>query len=132
MASATGETKYWWLKDGQLGIGYISYDSEGNEQLTAVDEVKTVRVYYEKKITHFTADLTETSDIPEQFLRALAYKVIKDGYESKPELIKLAQYFEKEWLKTVHRAREFKNRNQTKAIPNVRVRAPFAIVEDRD
>ena len=30
MATSAGSTKYWWLKDGNIGLGWLGDDSEGD------------------------------------------------------------------------------------------------------
>jgi hypothetical protein len=46
----------------------------------SISEIKELRIYAIAQATDFTTDLTEVSEIPNQFHDALVYKVISDAY----------------------------------------------------
>jgi len=100
-------THYWWIKDGQLGIGTLS----DSDVLAAVTEVKTVKVHYSRKATAFTTDLTEVCEIPSQFHEALVARVNEKLYARQGKLNE-ARYWRAEWKEYLRSAMRYVNRNR--------------------
>ena len=96
MATSAGSTKYWWLKDGNIGLGWLVEDSEGDTVLKAIAEIKTVKVHYIRRPADFSTTLTTQSQLPSQLHEALATRVIEKLYARFGELDK-ARYWRAEW-----------------------------------
>tara|TARA_Y100001951_G_scaffold59215_2_gene46993 strand:- start:1041 stop:1406 length:366 start_codon:yes stop_codon:yes gene_type:complete len=86
---------------------------------TSVTEAKEVTLFCVKEDEEFVSDNTSASgigmneepNIADEFHEALAYRVIQQGYERKPEEIQLAAYFKQQFNETVREAKKSANKN---------------------
>jgi|26BtaG_2_1085354.scaffolds.fasta_scaffold20832_3 hypothetical protein len=111
MATAESYTKYWWIKDGKLGIGYLSEDNEGDTTLTAVDEAKEVKVHYRRKAEHFTSTLSASPEFSSQFHEALICRVLEKLYARKSALPE-TRYWRAEWQDYLKAGRQHVNKSK--------------------
>ncbi len=125
MATAENYTKYYWIKEGTIGIGYIDEDSEGDTNLNAVDEVKEITVHYGRKTSVFGTDLSVFSEIPPQFHEALVARVLDKLYarragilaeqgqvEVAQAMLALVRYWRGEWKNYLRRGSAFANKRK--------------------
>lgn len=66
----------WWIKGDQIGIGSVS----GNT-VSVISSVYAVRYWGVKLADDFTSDLTEESDLPSPYHRALLAGVMRNFAE---------------------------------------------------
>jgi|TARA_R110000765_G_scaffold196233_1_gene301886 hypothetical protein len=128
MASATNSVKYWWLKGEKIGIGYLSTDTNENDSLTAVDEIKEISVVYDEELPDLSA-LTDSPSIPSRFHESIVAKAIQKGFEINPDpnFLQVAQYWAAQFEFGLKRIQEFKNKAYTKVIRIVKTNRPYAI-----
>jgi hypothetical protein len=128
MASATNAIKYWWLKGEKIGIGYLSTDTNENDSLTAVDEIKAISVVYDEELPDLSA-LTDSPSIPSRFHEAIVAKAIQKGFEINPDpnFLQVAQYWKLEFELGLKRIQEFKNKAYTKVVRIIKTNRPYAI-----
>jgi len=106
--------KVYWLERDAIAIA----DTADSENFTSVTEAKTVTLFCIKEDDDFVADDTsvtgigmlESPNIPDEFHEALAYRVIQQGYERKPELIQLASYFKGQFEQAISEAKKSANK----------------------
>ena len=106
--------KVYWVERDAIAIA----DTKDYNTYTSPKEIKQVTLFVTTEDEPFVADnthatsigLTESSAIPVEFHDALAYKVIKEGYERKPEAIQMAQYFENQYNKMIMQAKRIANK----------------------
>jgi len=67
----------WWIKGDQIGIGVFS----GNTVPTLITSVYAVRYFGVKLAADFTTDLSEESDLPSPYHRALLAGVMRNFAE---------------------------------------------------
>ena len=130
MADSKQAQKYWWIKDKDIGIGWLDLDTNNNYALTAVTEAETVTVHYKAKLTKISAiDTTLTNALPPQFHDALVTKAVQKGYElnQNPELLQLALYWGKKFEDFLKRIQEFYNTERTKTPKMIKSSYPYAV-----
>ena len=66
----------WWIKGDEIGIGVLS-----GSTVTLIASVLAVRYFGVKLADDFTSDLTEESDIPSAYHRALLAGVLRNFAE---------------------------------------------------
>ncbi len=66
----------WWIKGAQVGIGSVS-----GETVSVISSVYAVRYWGVKLADDFTTDLTEESDLPSPYHRALLAGVMRNFAE---------------------------------------------------
>ncbi len=81
----------WWIKGNEIGIGNLSSGT-----VTAISSTYAVRYFGVKLADDFTSDLTEESDIPDTYHRALLAGVNRSFYEDDGEVedLKKAVYWQ--------------------------------------
>lgn len=134
MATSKDSQKYWWVKNQQIGIGWLNTatDSDNNSyyQLDAVTRTITVNAHYKSKLTKI-ADLTTvlTNKLPSQFDDALVSKAISKGYElsSNPEALQLAVYWETKFEAQLKRIQEWENTEISKTPKIIKSIYPYAV-----
>jgi hypothetical protein len=107
MATKLTTNYYWWLERNNINL---VQDSEGGDfNYVTVDKTGLkIRLYAIRRATHFTNDLTEESELPNQFHEALAYKVIADMYRLPGNLnLQLAQYFDQMYQRELKQAKKY-------------------------
>ena len=82
-ASSSNE-RFWYIGNDRLALvekaaSTITRDGKQSDY-QSISEVKEIRIYAIAQATDFTTDLTEVSEIPNQFHDALVYKVVSDSY----------------------------------------------------
>ncbi len=132
--SSKDAQKYWWIKNKQIGIGWLDDVKDSDDQLynslVAVTRVKTVTVHYKSKLTKIV-DLTTslTNKLPSQFDEALVSRAIAKGYERSPsaESLQLANYWDTKFELQLRRIQEWDNTNKSKTPKIVRATYPYAV-----
>jgi len=122
--SRNKENVYWVERDS---IGLALYDPIAREtnNFESLTSAQTVTLFYYKKADHFnTLDsasfaMTETSELPVQFHQYLVDRAIQLGYETKPELIQMAPYFESKFEKGIKEGKMYANRGRISGIRTV-------------
>ncbi len=112
MASSS-KYKAWWVKLGKLGIGYWD-DTEGEVKSFGADDISAgdkIRILYRRKPTKLTSTLSEKPDVPEQFHKAIMYRVMEQLSARKGDF-KGAQYYMKEYEKCVIMAKKYTNKGR--------------------
>lgn len=121
----TKQYVYWFERDS---IGIALYDPLRSEKnrFTSVDAALTITLFYHKKADHFntldsaSSAMTEQSELPGQFHQYLVDKAISLGYETKPEMIQMAPYFNQKFEKGVKEGKTFANRGRVSGMRNVK------------
>ena len=105
--------KVYWIERDAINIA----ESTDYKTFTSVDAAKTVTLFCVKEDEIFVSEDTSASGIgmneepgiPDEFHEALAYKVIQQGYERKPEMIRLAVYFGNQFSEEIKEAKKAAN-----------------------
>ena len=107
MASKLTKNYYWWLERNNLNL--VENATSGDFDYVSVQTTGlAIRLYAIRRATHFTNDLTEESELPNQFHEALAYKVIADMYRLPSNLnLQLAQYFDTMYARELKQAKKY-------------------------
>tara|TARA_X000001382_G_scaffold23053_1_gene14033 strand:- start:320 stop:688 length:369 start_codon:yes stop_codon:yes gene_type:complete len=106
--------KVYWIEREALAVA----DTKDYKTYTSVTEAKTITLFCSSEDEEFHADtshatkigLAESPAFPAEFHEALAYKVIQQGYERKPEKIQIATYFSNAYEKMVIDAKKRANK----------------------
>ena len=110
--------KYFWFINGnRIAIvekNESATEEPGAEMVSIKKAGMKIRIEYTTRPIKFTTDLTTTSEIPEQFHEALAFKVISDLYKLPGEAFNLqvAQYFDQQYNAQVREAKKYSSRNR--------------------
>ena len=107
--------KVYWLERDAIAIA----ESTDLRTFASPTEVKTVTMFCIKEDEPFVSDdtsatgigMNESSNIQDEFHEALAYRVIQQGYERKPEAIQLAGYFKAQFQEAITEAKKSSNKN---------------------
>jgi hypothetical protein len=107
--------KVYWLDRESIGVA----ETSDGKNFTSPNEVKTVTIFCTKEDEPFEANdatdtgigMLESPVLPDEFHEALAYKVIQQGYERKPEQLALAQYFKAQFEEMVAEAKKSANKD---------------------
>tara|TARA_R100001463_G_scaffold45491_1_gene93790 strand:- start:1039 stop:1404 length:366 start_codon:yes stop_codon:yes gene_type:complete len=107
--------KVYWIERDAIAIANTS----NQETYTSVDEVKQVTMFCLKEDDDFVSANTSSTGIgmqeepviPDEFHEALAYRVIQQGYERKPEALQLAGYFKAQFDGVVMEAKKSANKD---------------------
>jgi|TARA_B100000902_G_C26488502_1_gene518179 hypothetical protein len=122
-ARQTKQHVYWIERDS---IGLALYDASQNDKelFKSVTAVHEITLFYHKKALHFGVDsngnstltstslMDEQSELPTQFHQYLVDKAIQLGYETKPDMIQMAPYFEQKFEKGIKEGKTFANRGR--------------------
>jgi len=115
MSEKSDAVKYaWWIEDDKIALVYAD-TSNTQDQYSSPSIVKQITV---KGI--FTPDKFVSADsgtggmnvectLPDEFHDAVIAKAIQKGYETKPEKIQMAQYFNNEFEKSIKEAKRKAN-----------------------
>ena len=93
--------KVYWIERNAIAIA----ETVDNVIYTSPTEIKQVTLFITSEDEKFTSTdtdstligMNESTVIPEEFHEALVMKVVQQGYESNPQLIKMAPYFENQY-----------------------------------
>ena len=121
----TKQHVYWFERDS---IGIALYDPlrSVKNRFASVDKALTITLFYHKKADHFnTLDIgasamTEQSELPTQFHQYLVDKAIQLGYETKPDMIQMAPYFERKFEKGIKEGKSFTNRGRVSGMRTIK------------
>ena len=114
----------YWIERDSLGIALYDASKNEKELFTSVSAVHQITLFYHKKALHFgvnasgdstlasTTLMAEQSELPSQFHRYLVDKAISMGYETKPDMIKMAPYFDSKFEKGIKEGKTFANRGR--------------------
>jgi hypothetical protein len=105
--------KVYWLDRESIAVA----ETSDGKNFTSPDEVKVVTIFCTKEDEVFEADdatdtgigMLESPVLADEFHEALAYKVIQQGYERKPDQLVLAQYFKAQFEEMVREAKKSAN-----------------------
>ena len=132
--SSKNASKYWWIKDKQIGIGWLD-DTKNSDDglyyaLTAVTRVKEITVNYKAKLTK-ASSISSTLDnkLPSQFDDALVSRAIAKGYElsKSPEALQLAVYWDTKFESQLKRIQEWKNTEISKTPKIIKSNYPYSV-----
>jgi|14BtaG_2_1085337.scaffolds.fasta_scaffold27697_3 hypothetical protein len=112
MASSS-KTKVWWVKLGKLGIGYWDDINSEMKSFSAADITSgdTIRILYRRKPTKLTSTLSGKPDVPEQFHKAIMYRVMEQLSARKGDY-KGAKYYQSEYEKCLIMAKKYTNKGR--------------------
>lgn len=116
----------WWIERDSIGIAEYDPGASIAERYSSVTSASTVTLFYYKKADHFntldsaSSSMTETSEIPVQFHQYLVDRTIQLGYETKPEAIKMAPYFEQKFEKGIKEGKMFANRGRISGMRQIK------------
>jgi len=132
--SSKDAQKYWWIKNKQIGIGWLDDVKDSDDQLyyslMGVTRVKTVTVHYKSKLSKISAITdTLTNKLPSQFDEALVSKAIAKGYElsQNPDSLQLAVYWDAKFESQLKRIQEWKNVDKSKTPKIIKSNYPYAV-----
>ena len=132
--SSKNAQKYWWLKNQQIGIGWLD-DAKNSDDglyyaLTAVTRVKTITVNYKSKLSKISAlDTSLSNKLPTQFDDALVSRAIAKGYElsKNPDNLQLAVYWDSKFDKQLRRIQEWSNIEISKTPKIIKSIYPYSV-----
>ena len=116
MSLSEMRNKYFWFVNGNRIAIVEKSDTPGSEH--DFDSVQkagmTIRVEYTSRPLKFTDNLSNSSELPEQFHEAICYKVIADLYKLPGETLNLqsAQYFDQQYLMQVREGKKYASKNR--------------------
>tara|TARA_R100000654_G_scaffold30173_1_gene54839 strand:- start:1781 stop:2191 length:411 start_codon:yes stop_codon:yes gene_type:complete len=121
----TKQYVYWFERDS---IGIALYDPLRSEKnrFTSVDAAFQITLFYHKKADHFktleddTGGMGDQSELPGQFHQYLVDKAISLGYETKPDMIQMAPYFNQKFEKGIKEGKTFANRGRVSGMRSVK------------
>jgi len=106
--------KYFWYVNGDR-LALVENNPSADDNIDSISKAgMTIRVEYTTRPIKFTADLTASSELPDQFHEALCYKVISDLYKLPGETLnlQLAQYFDQQYMLQLREAKKYASRNK--------------------
>lgn len=116
MSIAEIKDKYFWYIVGdRIALVEKSQAPVTGEEMSSITTAgMKIRIEYTTRPLPFTADLTTSSELPDQFHEALCYKVISDLYKLPGETfnLQLAQYFDQQYLMQLREAKKYASRNR--------------------
>ena len=132
--SSKDAQKYWWIKNKQIGIGWLDDVKDSDDQLyyslVGVTRVKPITVHYKSKLSKISAiGDTLTNKLPSQFDEALISKAVAKGYElsQNPEVLQLAAYWDAKFESQLKRIQEWKNVDKSKTPKIIKANHPYAV-----
>ncbi len=99
----------WWIKENLLGIGQQSAST-----FSAPSDDTEIRYTGPRYADAFTGALTQESEIPSQFHRALYARVLMEHFEEQGQ-IRAARTWERIWDKLVREGRAYAFQDKTSA-----------------
>ena len=129
MSEKSDSIKYaWWIEDDKIALVHADVTNTLDEYSSPsiVKEVTVKGIFNPDKFvsaetsgTAGEAGMTEQCTFPDEFHEAIVAKAIQKGYETKPEQIQIAQYFERQFEKGI---REGKRKANTGGLAQAVVR----------
>ena len=109
--------KYRWFIDGER-MGIVEEKTSGEidtseKYLSPQVAGDTLTVHYTSKASHFSTDLTTSSEIPSQFHEALAFKVIGELYKLPGQSfnLQLASYYDQQYELLLREGKKYAKSN---------------------
>lgn len=118
--------KVYWIERDSIGLAEYDSTKTEKDQFTSLTSALTVTLFYYKKADHFntldsaSSSMTEQSELPLQFHQYLVDRAIQLGYETKPDMIQMAPYFERKFEKGIKEGKMFANRGRISGIRHVK------------
>tara|TARA_Y100001973_G_C5199396_1_gene336546 strand:- start:295 stop:699 length:405 start_codon:yes stop_codon:yes gene_type:complete len=118
--------KVYWIERDSIGLAEYDSTKTEKDQFTSLTSALTVTLFYYKKADHFnTLDsensaMTEQSELPLQFHQYLVDRAVQLGYETKPDMIQMAPYFERKFEKGIKEGKMFANRGRISGVRHVK------------
>lgn len=118
--------KVYWIERDSIGLAEYDSTKTEKDQFTSLTSALTVTLFYYKKADHFntldsaSSAMTEQSELPLQFHQYLVDRAIQLGYETKPDMIQMAPYFERKFEKGIKEGKMFANRGRISGIRHVK------------
>lgn len=118
--------KVYWIERDSIGLAEYDSTKTEKDQFTSLTSALTVTLFYYKKADHFntldsaSSAMTEQSELPLQFHQYLVDRAVQLGYETKPDMIQMAPYFEKKFEKGIKEGKMFANRGRISGIRHVK------------
>lgn len=111
------QNKYFWFINGdRIGIVEKNENNLSGEDsfVSPKESGATLRYEYIARPLKFTTDLATSSELPEQFHEALAFKVIADLYRLPGENfnLQLSQYFDNLYLAQVREGKKYASKRR--------------------
>tara|TARA_B100001939_G_scaffold118047_1_gene102444 strand:+ start:2840 stop:3244 length:405 start_codon:yes stop_codon:yes gene_type:complete len=118
--------KVYWIERDSIGLAEYDSTKTEKDQFTSLTSALTVTLFYYKKADHFntldsaSSAMTEQSELPLQFHQYLVDRAVQLGYETKPDMIQMAPYFERKFEKGIKEGKMFANRGRISGIRHVK------------
>ena len=118
--------KVYWIERDSVGLAEYDSTKTEKDQFTSLTSALTVTLFYYKKADHFntldsaSSAMTEQSELPLQFHQYLVDRAVQLGYETKPDMIQMAPYFERKFEKGIKEGKMFANRGRISGIRHVK------------
>lgn len=118
--------KVYWIERDSIGLAEYDSTKTEKDQFTSLTSALTVTLFYYKKADHFntldsaSSSMTEQSELPLQFHQYLVDRAVQLGYETKPDMIQMAPYFEKKFEKGIKEGKMFANRGRISGVRHVK------------
>tara|TARA_R100000656_G_scaffold124083_1_gene101485 strand:+ start:1015 stop:1425 length:411 start_codon:yes stop_codon:yes gene_type:complete len=132
--SSKDAQKYWWIKNKQIGIGWLDDVKNSDDglyyALAGVTRIKTVTVSYKAKLDKISdLSTTLTNKLPSQFDDALISRAIGKGYElvQDPEALQLVVFWDQKFELQLKRIQEWSNTDLSKTPKIIKSVYPYAV-----
>jgi len=118
--------KVYWIERDSIGLAEYDSTKTEKDQFTSLTSALTVTLFYYKKADHFntldsaSSAMTEQSELPLQFHQYLVDRAVQLGYETKPDMIQMAPYFERKFEKGIKEGKMFANRGRISGVRHVK------------
>lgn len=106
---------FWFIVGDRMAIVENSEFASPGEQFASITKAgMKIRIEYTTRPLPFTADITTSSELPDQFHESLCYKVISDLYKLPGDSfnLQLAQYFDQQYLSQIREAKKYASRRR--------------------
>ena len=107
---------FWFVNGNRIGIVEKSENSiDGTDKyISPTKSGQKLRLEYTSRPIPFDTDISKSSEIPDQFHEALAFKVIAELYRLPGESLnlQLAQYYDQLYLAQVREGKKYSSRNK--------------------
>ena len=107
---------FWFVNGNRIGIVEKNENNlDGTDKYISPSAGgQKLRLEYTSRPIPFDADITKSSELPDQFHEALAYKVIAELYRLPGESLnlQLAQYYDQLYMLEVREGKKYASRNK--------------------
>jgi|TARA_R110000751_G_scaffold22395_3_gene63151 hypothetical protein len=119
MSEKSDSVKYaWWIEDEKIALVYadVTNTQDSYSSPSIVKEITVKGIFTPDKFvpaensnTIGEAGMTEKCTLPDEFHEAIIAKAVQKGYETKIDKIQMAQYFERQFEKSIREAKKKAN-----------------------